>query len=84
MLSDSEVDTLATTLFAEVVAELTTWAAERGRKPFYEVSTNEAGDLVLTYAGRSTEGYGTFTCEYAPIEPIKAIIRHSERISLIN
>lgn len=81
MLSDSELETLAISLLKDVVAELAKWEAEVGRKPFYDVSTDEAGNLVLTYGGHSSEGYGTFVCEYTPIDAIKSIIRHCEQIS---
>src|SRR5437588_13085705 len=80
MLSDSELEGLAKSLLEDLVTEIGSWT-EGERKPFYAVSKDAAGNLVLTYAGRSTEGYGTFTCEYAPIEAIKAVIRHCERIS---
>jgi hypothetical protein len=63
MLSDAELDSLARSLLEDVVAELAKWEAEAGRKPFYDVSTDEAGNLVLTYGGHSSEGYGTFVCE---------------------
>src|ERR1700694_5037892 len=79
MLSDAELDALARSLLNDVVAELAKWEAEGGRKPFYDVSTDETGNLVLTYGGQSSEGYGTFVCDYTPIDAIKSIIRHCEQ-----
>jgi len=79
MLSDAELDSLAKSLLQDVVAELANWEAEGGRKPFYHVSTDEADNLVLTCGGHSSEGYGTFACDYTPIDVIKSIIRNCEK-----
>jgi hypothetical protein len=81
MLSDAELDSLAKSLLQDVVAELANWEAEEGRKPFYSISTDEADNLVLTYGGHSSEGYGTFACDYTPIDVIKSIIRTCEKTS---
>jgi hypothetical protein len=81
MLSDAELDSLAKSLLEDVVAELANWEAEEGRKPFYCISTDEADNLVLTYGGHSSEGYGTFACDYTPIDAIKSIIRNCEKLS---
>lgn len=77
MFSDSEVDTLATSILSRVVTELNTWV-ENEAKPIYAISTDRNGELVLTYAGHSVDGYGTFICDYKPIEAIRTIIRKCE------
>ena len=77
MLSDSDIDDLAKSVLTRVVTELNTWV-ENETKPIYAMSTDRNGEVVLTYAGHSVDGYGTFVCDYKPIEAIRTIIRRCE------
>ncbi len=76
MLTDEEVASLAKELLKESIDQVLTWDPDY----FHEIYEMDEGELVPVYGATSVEGYGSFLCEYMPLEVIKKIIRDSERI----
>lgn len=75
MLNEKQVNKLALDVFVFALKEISTW----GDQAFYEVRATENGQLVPVYAGSSSEGYGSFLCEYSPLEALKKIVIECER-----
>lgn len=76
MMTDEEVDSLAREILTTVVTEINDW----DNPPFDDVEETEGGELVLIYGATSTEGDGSFRCEYMPLAAVKKIIVACDRI----
>jgi len=75
MLSDAEVDTLARTILVDAIAEVASWDSSY----FHDLATYENGETVPVYAGTSSDGVGSFNCQYMALDSIKTIIRRCEK-----
>jgi hypothetical protein len=76
MLTDAEVEFLARNILIKIVAEINDWNGP----PFDDVEETEDGELIPIYGGTSTEGYGSFRCEYMPLAAVKKIVVECERV----
>lgn len=71
-MTDDEIDTLAKDILTKIIGELDGRAG--APKYFQDVQERESGELVPVYAGTSTKGYGSFSCEYMLLAAVKTVI----------
>ena len=71
-MTDDEIDTLAKDILTKTITQVYGW--DEAREHFHDVEEMESGELIPIYAGTSTDGYGSFRCEYMPLAAIKKII----------
>ncbi len=72
-MTDAEIDALARDIVTQTIAYL----EGSGTPPFSEVRKTNAGDPLIVYKERAAQfaEYGEFTVEFAPLEPVKRIVR---------
>jgi hypothetical protein len=76
MLSDAEVDALARSILADTIAKVSDWAPGY----FHALYKFENGETVPVYAGTSSDGLGSFNCQYLAFDSIKTIIKRCEKV----
>src|SRR5215213_75490 len=71
MFTESEIDTLAREILTQIITEISNWKAPI----LHDVYEMESGELIPVYGATSPDGYGSFLCEYMPLDAIRKIIR---------
>ena len=73
---DAEIDTRARDLLTRIINDINDWPVS----PLEKTLETESGELIPVYGASSTEGYGSFRCEYMPLDAIKKMLFECERI----
>jgi hypothetical protein len=73
-MTEEEIDFLAREILSKAVKEIQTWQSDY----FYSIDQVSEGDLIVTFAGTSPEGYGSVACELMPLATIKTLIKRCE------
>jgi hypothetical protein len=73
-MTDEKIDLLARKILTQVIADVNEMDSLR------EVLETEASELTIVVSGTSDDGYGSFRCEYMPLDAIKKIIVECEAI----
>src|SRR2546421_120053 len=74
-MTDAEIDALARDILTGTIDEVRSWEPQY----FHEIHQMKDGELIPVYAATSPDGYGSFRCEYMPLETIKTLIRECEK-----
>ena len=75
-MTDAEIDSLAKEILIDAISKL----KATDERAFLSVRKITSGELIPTYSGTSPEGYGSFICEYMPLDPIKKLLTDCEAI----